>query len=85
MFTVDIIALMDRLNKLENESRELRELLTKTTKDIYDAIEDTRQTAVDAMPEVKDGKLVFESYDAKGDTVYGHVVAEIVSDQALAE
>lgn len=84
MFTIDLVALLDRINKLENENTEIRQLIAQTSKELSNEIEEARQSAIDALPELKDGKLVFESYDAKGDTVYGHVIAEIKSDQADA-
>lgn len=82
MFTVDIVALMDRINRLEQETKELRELAKTNYDELSNDIEAARQYATDLMPTItEDGKLKIETYDEAGNTVYGHVIAEIKSDE----
>ena len=82
MLTIDVVALITRISNLENENRELRGLIKDVRKELAEGLDEAKQTAYDLIPKSADGKLVFETYDENGDTVYGHVVAEIKSDQA---
>lgn len=78
---LDVVALLDRINSLENETKDLRGLIKEARKEFAEGLDEARQIAFDQIPKSADGKLIFESYDDEGKTVYGHVVAEIKSDQ----
>ena len=81
MLTIDVVALIDRINKLEAETKELRGLIKTTEAGLAEQIEEAKQSAYDAIPKSEGDKLIFESYDDQGNTVYGHVVAEIKTDE----
>jgi putative protein kinase ArgK-like GTPase of G3E family len=69
----DIISLVDRINKLENETTKLRDQLAAARKEAVENTEEVRQIVYDQIPKLSDGKLVFETSDDQGNVVYGHV------------
>lgn len=82
VFTVDLVSLLNRLNQVEQECKELRALIAKNDKQVYEAIEETKELIFDYAPKVKDeNTLVFETDDGQGNTVYGHVIAEVRAEQ----
>lgn len=79
---LDVVALLDRINKLEQQTKELRGIVSATKEEAGKEIERTQEMIWEQQPKLNtEGKLVFETADAQGNTVYGHVVAEIVNDQ----
>lgn len=84
MFTVDIIALMDRITKLEEANNTLQALLNAKEKELYERIDGVEQMVFDQVPQLKDGSLLIESADADGNTVYGRIKPEEII-QAEAE
>lgn len=72
------VQIVDRINKLERETTELREQLAAVRKEAVDNTEEVRQIVYDQIPKLQDGKLVFETGDDAGNLVYGHVAADII-------
>lgn len=83
VFTVDLVGLLTRLSALEQECKELRALIAKNDKQVYEAIEETKELIFTYAPKLEgDNTLVFETGDQNGNTVFGHVVAaEIRAEQ----
>jgi hypothetical protein len=67
----------NRINNLERETKELREQIALARKEAVDHAEEVRQMAIDQIPKLQDGKLVFETGDGEGNLVYGHVSADV--------
>lgn len=80
---LDIVALLDRINKLENETKELRGLAAQNKKDADGEIQRTQEMIWEQQPKLRDDKLVFETADQQGNTVYGFVIVNEVSEQAV--
>lgn len=84
MFTVDVVALITRISKLEEETQRLRETLKAKEDDLYKRIEEVQESVYDQIPKLKDERLVIETSDSRGQTVYAEVKTEQII-QAEAE
>lgn len=84
MFTVDVVALITRISNLEEETRRLRESLSSKEAKLRGEIEDVQQSVFDQIPTLKDGLLVIETSNDRGNTVHAEVKIEQII-QAEAE
>jgi hypothetical protein len=76
MFTVDVVALITRISNLEEETRRLRESLKTKEDALRVEIEEVQQSVFDQIPTLKNERLVIETSDDKGQTVYAEVKTE---------
>ena len=80
MLTVDVVALITRITKLEEENKDLRAALKATEQALSDRIEEVQQSVFDQVPKLKEGNLLIETYDDQSRTVYAQVKPrEIIS------
>lgn len=84
MFTVDVVALITRISNLEEDNRRLRESLNSKEDSLRKEIEEVQQSVFDQIPALKDGLLVIETSNDRGQTVHAEVKIEQVI-QAEAE
>lgn len=83
MFTVDVVALITRITKLEEETASLRAALKSKESEIYDRIQEVQDSVWEQIPKLKDGALLIETSDDAGKTVYGKVkTEEIITAEA---
>lgn len=76
MFTVDIVALVTRISNLEEETRRLRESLKATKDELSKEVGEVQDSIWNQMPKLKDERLVIETSDDRGNTVYAEVKTE---------
>lgn len=79
MFTVDVVALITRISNLEEETRRLREALKSKEEALYQRIEEVQQDVYDHIPTLKNERLVIETSDDSGKTVYAEVKTEQIN------
>lgn len=83
MLTVDVVALITRITKLEEETASLRAALKSKESEIYDRIQEVQDSVWEQVPKLKDGALLIETSDDAGNTVYGKVkTEEVISAEA---
>jgi hypothetical protein len=83
MFTIDVVALITRITRLEEETAHLRSALKSKESEIYDRIQEVQDSVWGQIPKLKDGSLLIETSDDAGKTVYGKVKAdEVISAEA---
>lgn len=73
---LDVVALLDRINKLENETKELRAALKAKGDELSKEIQEVQDSVWEQIPKLKDKQLVIETSDDKGNTVYAQVKTE---------
>jgi hypothetical protein len=84
MFTVDVVALITRISNLEEETRRLRESLKAKEDALRTEIAEVQQSVFDQIPTLKNERLVIETSNDRGQTVYAEVKTEQII-QAEAE
>lgn len=84
MFTVDVVALITRISNLEEDVRRLREALKAKEDALSQQIQDVQDSVWGQIPKLKDERLVIETSDDRGNTVYAEVKTEQII-QAEAE
>lgn len=83
MLTIDVVALITRITKLEEETRELRAALKTKEAEIYERIQEVQDSVWEQQPKLKDGNLLIETSDDSGNTVFGKVKPrEIITAEA---
>lgn len=84
MFTIDVVALITRISSLEEETQRLRESLKAAKDELSKEIGEVQDSVWGQIPKLKDERLVIETSDDRGNTVYAEVKTEQII-QAEAE
>lgn len=82
MFVIDVITLLERIARIEQENKDLRALVDKHREELSNELDATQQSVYEQIPTLTaDGKLLrVETTDSGGNKVYAHVVvAETVA------